>query len=211
MKMMHLSALHVVRAPCLLKVRMGTKRLTPESTEMDGAEFDVQKAWTERERLAALDAYAIVGSLPETAFDDIAQIAFIEAYAKIDQYEPGTEFYVWLWVFARNTLLMHIRKAKRLARREETYVDMMLLENSEQELPTGGVADDDHVKALRGCLSKLPEEAISMLRMRYNEKASVGAVAKGVGKSVTAVKSKLFALRCALRKCVESKLRTVRL
>jgi diguanylate cyclase (GGDEF)-like protein len=32
-------------------------------------------AWTERERLEALAAYDIMGSLPETAFDDIAQIA----------------------------------------------------------------------------------------------------------------------------------------
>ena len=44
--------------------------------QMDRAEVDVtEKAWTENERLAALDSYDIVGSLPETAFDDIAQIA----------------------------------------------------------------------------------------------------------------------------------------
>jgi hypothetical protein len=41
---------------------------------MDQASCTVaEPAWTERQRIAALNAYDIVGSLPETAFDDIAR------------------------------------------------------------------------------------------------------------------------------------------
>ncbi|MCG6122540.1 MAG: EAL domain-containing protein [Microvirga sp.] len=41
----------------------------------NAAPMITEGTWTEKERLAALDAYDIIGSLPESAFDDIARIA----------------------------------------------------------------------------------------------------------------------------------------
>ncbi|TVR07438.1 MAG: EAL domain-containing protein [Salinarimonadaceae bacterium] len=43
----------------------------------------VECAWSEEERLSALDAYDIIGSLPELAFDDIARIAALTFNAPI--------------------------------------------------------------------------------------------------------------------------------
>jgi diguanylate cyclase (GGDEF)-like protein/PAS domain S-box-containing protein len=64
------------------------------ATERTGLTF-ADHAWTEKDRLAALEAYAVLGSLPETAFDDIAQIASRTCAAPIALVSFVSEHFQW--------------------------------------------------------------------------------------------------------------------
>jgi RNA polymerase sigma-70 factor (ECF subfamily) len=141
--------------------------------------------------------------------DEIAHVAFIEAYKRIDRYQGGTKFYVWLWVFARNTLLAQIKKARRRARHREDYVNQMIIDQIEQELADETPAEDSYLLALRACVTRLSEEARALLRMRYDERIPLKKASETIGNSVSALKFQLFAIRKSLRDCVQKQVSTV--
>jgi RNA polymerase sigma-70 factor (ECF subfamily) len=133
--------------------------------------------------------------------DEIAHMAFVEAYKRIDQYEPGTRFYAWLAAIARNLLLNECRRIRREARRIEHVVAGALSEG----LASAPEPDEARVRALRECVALLPEGPRSVLRMRYHRDTPLEVIARRIGKSLAAVKFQLFAIRRKLRECVERK------
>ena len=143
--------------------------------------------------------------------DDIAQQAFINVYAKIDQYKPGTNFSAWLWVVARHILLTEIRKLKRRGQRDARYIDRVVVQRMEKDLSGETLAGTDHVLALRECVAILSEKTRAVLNMRYEKNEPIRQIAEKLGRSVTALKVQLFTIRKTLRQCVKRKLNTVRL
>ncbi len=135
--------------------------------------------------------------------NEIAHVAFIEAYKKIDQYKLGTDFYVWLWVFARNTLLAYIQKTRRIRQNREKYVDRLATDQLERQLQSGAPIEDSQVEALQTCMQKLPEEARKLLSVRYDSKVTLKALSSLWGRSVAALKFELYSIRKGLKDCVQ--------
>jgi RNA polymerase sigma-70 factor (ECF subfamily) len=133
--------------------------------------------------------------------DEIAHMAFVEAYKRIDQYAPGTRFYAWLAAIARNLLLNECRRIRREARRLEHVVAGALPGG----LEAAPELDESRARALRECVSLLPAGPRAVLRMRYDRDTPLEAIARRIGKSLAAVKFQLFAIRRKLRECVERK------
>ncbi len=145
---------------------------------------------------------------PQIDPDEVAHLAFLAAYKRIGQFKPGTDFYVWLWVFARNIMLGQINKAKRTARNRDNYMQRLMLEHSEHDPESRDAAEGaDHVNALRECLATLSESARALMRDRYSEGLTMKAVADKLGRTVGAIKNQLFHVRESLRQCVSKKLR----
>ncbi len=63
---------------------------------------------------------------PRVEPDEIAHIAFLEAFRRIAQYRPGTDFFAWLCAFARNLVRAECEKFQRLARNNENYLEEVL-------------------------------------------------------------------------------------
>src|SRR5437667_12152702 len=84
--------------------------------------------------------------------DEIAHLAFVEAFKKIDQYTPNTRFFAWLSAIARILLLVEIRMRKREARGRESYLEQAVTEVLESEIDAGSELDEMRVRALRGCM-----------------------------------------------------------
>ncbi len=135
--------------------------------------------------------------------DEIAHLAFVEAYKRIDQYEPGTHFYAWLAAIARNLLLNECRRIRREGRRLER-VAAEALDSGAAAAGPGGL-DETRVRALRECVALLPAGPRAVLQMRYDRDAPLETIARRIGKSLAAVKFQLFAIRRKLRACVERK------
>ena len=144
---------------------------------------------------------------PEIDADEMAQLAFITAYRRIRQFKPGTDFYVWLWVIARMTLLDHIRRSQRAFHNRNKYMDRMILDRTEADLRSGANGSAEHLAALRTCMNKLSESARALLRHRYDDGTPLESVARGLNRTVGALKTQLFQLRLSLRQCVEKQLR----
>lgn len=138
--------------------------------------------------------------------DEIAHLAFVEAFRKIDGYRPNTRFFAWLCTIARLILLSELRKVRREARGRENYLELVVGDAMEAELETGSELDEQRVRALRGCLEALPDHLREAVQMRYDRDASIENISRRLGKSAGAVKVQLFDTRKKLRDCVTRKL-----
>ena len=76
----------------------------------------------------------------------------------------------------------------------------------EADLDAGSDLDELRVRALRGCVSSLPDHLRAVIEMRYSRDASIENISRKVGKSAGAVKVQLFDVRRKLRECVNRKL-----
>ena len=70
-------------------------------------------------RLRALVAAACP---PGIEADEIAHLAFVTAFRQIHQYRPGTDFYAWLSVIARNLLLAEYKNVKRESKHRKDFL-----------------------------------------------------------------------------------------
>lgn len=138
--------------------------------------------------------------------DEIAHLAFVEAFKKIDQYAPNTRFFAWLSAIARLLLLSEIRKLRREARTRENYLEQVVGQCLQDELEAGSDLDEMRVRALRGCVSGLPDHLREVVQLRYDRDASIESLSKKLGKTSGAVKVQLFDIRRKLRECVNRKL-----
>jgi len=142
--------------------------------------------------------------------DEIAHLAFVEAFRKIDGYQPGTRFFAWICTIARLILLSELRKMRRELRSRENYLELVVGGVMEAELETGSELDEERVRALRGCLEALPDHLREAVQMRYDRDASIENISRRLGKSAGAVKVQLFDTRKKLRDCVTRKLAMLR-
>jgi RNA polymerase sigma-70 factor (ECF subfamily) len=65
---------------------------------------------------------------------------------------------------------------------------------------------DESLSALRACLSELPATSREMIRRRYFDQLSPGAIAGHLGCQSNSVRQTLLRLRRALLECVEHRL-----
>jgi len=138
--------------------------------------------------------------------DEIAHLAFVEAFKKIDQYVPNTRFFAWLSTIARLLVLGELRKLKREARSRENYLEQIVGQVMEADLESGSELDEMRVRALRGCVSGLPDHLRELVQLRYDRDSSIDHISRRVGKSSGAVKVQLFDIRRKLRESVNRKL-----
>ncbi|MBN1670098.1 MAG: sigma-70 family RNA polymerase sigma factor [Kiritimatiellae bacterium] len=150
---------------------------------------------------------AIWGSCPPSVDpDEIAHMAFIEAYKRIDRYEPNTRFWTWLTVIAKNLLMAEYTKIKRQARNRENYINHLITDGLDEDVSRADAIEDDRSEALKECMALLRDKAQHVLRLRYAENVKLETIAAKIGKSVSAVKFELFAIRKKLRECIRKKL-----
>jgi RNA polymerase sigma-70 factor (ECF subfamily) len=142
--------------------------------------------------------------------DEIAHLAFVEAFRKIDQYTPNTRFFAWLGTIARLLILVELRKLRREARCRENYLEQAVGQAMEAELEAGAELEEQRVRALRGCVAGLPDHLRQVVQLRYDRDASIENISRKVGRTSGAVKVQLFDIRRKLRECVNRKLALLR-
>jgi RNA polymerase sigma-70 factor (ECF subfamily) len=141
------------------------------------------------------------------AVDDIAQDTFLLAWQKIAEFGPGGDFGAWVVQIARRLIANERRKDARRSRLLAGEVTDLLLQmasagdNAEARLDRA-----DEFAALLGCLGQLPPHGREIVRLRYFENLSPGAIASQLGRPSDAVRQFLLRLRRQLLACVESRL-----
>jgi RNA polymerase sigma factor (sigma-70 family) len=66
----------------------------------------------------------------------------------------------------------------------------------------------ERTKALQKCIEKLPPKHRELLRMRYDERRTVVAVARLINKPIEGVYKSLGRIRHALHSCISAQLET---
>jgi RNA polymerase sigma-70 factor (ECF subfamily) len=138
------------------------------------------------------------------AVDDVAQECFILALEKLDQFERGTDFGAWVRGMARRLVMNLLRKEQRRQLILSDAVTHFMADTADEPV------DDttaERAEALRACVGQLPERSRELVRMRYFEDLTPGAIASLLERTANDVRQILFRLRRALLDCVEKRLR----
>ncbi len=136
--------------------------------------------------------------------EDAAQEAFVRAFEKFDQFQPGRSFPAWVAGFARNIVCEHLARARRQAEARKRLVEAAA---AEAALRRARAADaerlQDRMEALRHCIRSLPDPMRSVLRKHYDQGLSLAEIASSLSRPVGTIKSMLHRSRQEVRACVE--------
>ncbi len=131
--------------------------------------------------------------------DEVAQQAYITAYAKLADYAVGTSFLAWLKRIGFNHLQNECRRRQRAGSSRERLADLVA--------PTPETDDADHLAeragALDRCLAALGDEPRRLLDFRYRDQLSPSEIARRLGRLASSVRVALTRVRQVLLACME--------
>jgi RNA polymerase sigma-70 factor, ECF subfamily len=139
---------------------------------------------------------------PELA-DEIAQEALARAWAKREQYRPGTSPRAWLLSIARSQLMEHHRRQDRDRRHLRELVRQELLRHAPN---VQGRENQLRLVALKACVAELGEEHRQLIDLVHNQGMTSDAAAEILGIKPPACRQRLSRLQRALKTCAEKRI-----
>ncbi|MGD0021422.1 MAG: sigma-70 family RNA polymerase sigma factor [Smithellaceae bacterium] len=129
-------------------------------------------------------AYRLTGNLGDA--EDLTQDTFIRAYQYLWRYDTRKKFFSWLYTIAFNLIKNHYKKNKK--------------HNISGELNAHALADDSpspeakfiETQEITVCLLRLEDELRALLIMKYQQGLSLEEIAEITGKSLSAVKMRIY-------------------
>jgi len=134
--------------------------------------------------------------------EDIVQKCSLILWKKFDQYEPGTNFFAWACQIVR----FEVKAFARQQSRERMVFDDEFLKAVAEETVENRLELQRRTEALQKCVASLPQEHRELLRLRYDERRSVGSVASIVNRPIEGVYKALSRIRVVLHGCIMRRL-----
>jgi RNA polymerase sigma-70 factor (ECF subfamily) len=116
----------------------------------------------------------------EDEAEDVAQVAFIEAFIHLDNYNPQFRFTTWLYKIATNVALM------RLRRRRDVRMDEDELERIVSDSP--GIEELAFYREIHEAVDALPLKYRTVVSMHYWQGKNYREIATHMGTSVGSIK-----------------------
>lgn len=130
--------------------------------------------------------------------EDLFQQTAITLWDKFSEFEPGSNFYAWAAVIARNKLRDFIKKKSR----ERVYFNDEVIQLLAEEQGAAEV-EESRLQALSECRQKLSREDQLLLDECYASGESVVKIAIRRGCSAGSLYSSIWRIRRALFQCIE--------
>ncbi len=132
--------------------------------------------------------------------EDLCQESFLRAWRNLDRLRDPESFRRWLWQIGRCAAFDALRRRLRGGCEVESLDEAL-----HDSLPGSDVSVDqilrrrELARETRGLIETLPEDAMTILRLRYEHELSYRAMAERLGLGVVQVKARLARARKALR------------
>lgn len=154
-----------------------------------------------REHHRELLVYARALTREEHQSRDVVQDSFVVAWENLGKFDVTRDFGSWMRGIVRNKWREQMRRNKR-----QVALDDNVLESMEAEMLGWDELRRDggpgvFVK-LEGCLGKLPDGLMAVVRRFYFDGESSDEAAEGLGVSGSALRKRLERARGALRECL---------
>jgi RNA polymerase sigma-70 factor, ECF subfamily len=177
---------------------------------MDDRSVQCDRTWfiaKVRQHQARLRASIRALGVRAEAVDDIAQDTLLLAWEKLAEFSPDGDFGAWVGEIARRLIANERRKDARRSRLLAGEVtDLLMRMASEADRTVVAAEKADEFAVLRSCLEQLPPHGRDVIRLRYFENQSPGAIASHLGRPSEAVRQLLLRLRRKLFECMERRL-----
>jgi RNA polymerase sigma-70 factor, ECF subfamily len=134
---------------------------------------------------------------------DVLQETNIKLWEKKDDFTPGTNFKSWAFAVARFEML---GQRRRLRRNGWLVFSDSVAEQLADDLAEQNSDHETELQALDRCLEKLNPHDLDLVRTRYASGRGLDEYARSLNRSAGTMKARLFKIRAALRRCVESTL-----
>ena len=129
-------------------------------------------------------AYRMTANVEDA--DDLTQETFIRAYQYLWRYDPRKKFFTWLYTLAFNLIKNHLRKNKKEKLSEKLNASSLTDSNPSPEEKMIG---DQEISSY---LLLLEDELRALLIMKYQQELSLEEIAVITGKSLSAVKMRIY-------------------
>jgi RNA polymerase sigma-70 factor (ECF subfamily) len=129
-------------------------------------------------------AYRMTGNSEDA--NDLTQEAFIRAYQYLWRYDPRRKFFTWLYTLALNLIRNHLRKNRRDKSSAEVSASSLTDKNPS---PEEVLIEDQEMSTY---LLRLEDELRALLIMKYQQELSFEDIAHITGKSLSAVKMRIY-------------------
>jgi RNA polymerase sigma-70 factor (ECF subfamily) len=150
--------------------------------------------------------YLAMHGAPASEEEELAQRAFVEAFQKLPDFDPGRPFLPWLRGIARYVLLRWFERREIEGRHQHDRVRRFLADRADttgEEAEADARFDAEHLQA---CLERLKPAAVGLIRDRYYADLDAPAIADRDGCSTESIRMALSRARAALRRCIEARL-----
>jgi RNA polymerase sigma-70 factor (ECF subfamily) len=148
------------------------------------------------QKLALRVAYLMSGS--EADAEDIAQDAFVKAYASLARFEPGRPWSPWLLRIVRNEALNRRRRSGRQARLA-WRVATDPVSGGAAPSPEAAIVTRDQQARLLAVVDSLPTSQRDVIACRYFLELSEEETSRALGLAVGTVKSRTSRALAAIR------------
>jgi RNA polymerase sigma-70 factor (ECF subfamily) len=145
-------------------------------------------------------AYLIVRERPLA--EDITQAAFVRAYERIDQFDPGKPFGPWFMRSVANDAIKAVQRARRtvpLNGESDNAGPVASLHADPGRAPLAILEAAEDAAAVWDALDRLPPEQRAVMVLRYFDGLSDAEIADQVDAPPATVRWRLFAARSKLR------------
>jgi len=134
--------------------------------------------------------------------EDIIQQSSLILWKRFGEFEPGTNFFAW----ACQVVRFEVQKYRKSAAQNR-----MLFSDAFMDAVTAQTVEhrdelQSRIEFLQECVARLPQEHRELLRLRYDERRSVGSVAKVLNRPIEGVYKALSRIRLGLHKCISRRM-----
>jgi RNA polymerase sigma-70 factor, ECF subfamily len=168
-----------------------------------GGEHGREKAFDRIWRLYHKRVLYFVRQRAAPEAEDLAQEIFIKVFRNLDRFDPSRPFVTWIYAVARNHCINHAAKRGPAF---ESHPPSEVEENrfGHADTPESILIEKERDRILQAALSRLDPDSREMAFLKYFEGLKTRQIADVTGLAEGTVKSRLFAIRGALRAALEA-------
>jgi RNA polymerase sigma-70 factor, ECF subfamily len=142
--------------------------------------------------------YALLRNLDDA--EDVYQDTSLVLWSKFEEYAPGTHFFRWACVVARNRVAMFLKRKCR----DRKYFSSAFQEELaaiQADIASSGL--ERFHQSLTDCMKKLPEPDRQLIAKCYGSSRAFKQVAEQLGRSAQSVYDSLCRIRRQLLECID--------
>ncbi len=140
-----------------------------------------------------------------SAVDDVFQETMVVAWRTLDRFDHDRPFAPWLRGIARNLVLAHFRKHRRIPLACEEAVLTHLDQRLDEIGRRPGDTWSEKLEALDDCLDRLPTDTRNLLDWHYGLELTTERIADRLESNREMVKKRLQRARARLLDCLRHK------
>lgn len=129
--------------------------------------------------------------------DDIMQQTLLAMWRTFSKFEEGTNFAAWGKTIAQYEIMTYRKKQAR-----ELLLDNESLQKIMDQYDEVHDHSDERQKAMDGCLKKISEHNLKLIRLRYHEGRTCKQISEQLSRPAVTIYKRFATIHASLQECI---------